>query len=120
MKAENEKYEWHGFLEEALLTKVKAKCDLDTLAFTTDIKELVFYSDRKGNDDERGGGCGRAGFTKDDFVWTSTNPNGLTVRDVVEAVYRLKGSKYDLYYELFSGIELLPDGRMRVNFNYGS
>jgi hypothetical protein len=51
-------------------------------------------------DDIRGGGsCSCLCLPNSDFVWTIHNPNGITVQNVVECVYRLKSSKYDVWYE---------------------
>ncbi len=82
------------------------------------------YSELTGNDDPRGGGCGNYKFRKEDFVWTIKNVNGITFGNLVECVYRLKGSKYDLWYEMYCGIILekeTDDGYLiEVRFDHGS
>ena len=85
---------------------------------------LYMYSDRTGNYDNRGGGCGEFGFTKDDFIWKIENKNGINLKDIVEGCYRLKGSKYDFWYELFCGLkeENIKDSTItyKIDFDYGS
>jgi hypothetical protein len=77
-----------------------------------------------GNPDVRGGGCFEYNFKQSDFVWEVNNPNGITLSNLVEGVYRMKGSKYDLWYELFCNIELINEDdnsyTIQVNFDYGS
>lgn len=76
-----------------------------------------------GNGDSRGGGCGKLNLKLSDFVWEKERIGGLTVRDLTQAVYRMKGSKYDWWYELYSDTEFMfEDGilNMKVNFDYGS
>ena len=65
----------------------------------------TFYSKDTGSKDVRGGGCGNQDFDEDDFVFEIDSPTGLTLKQVTEAVYRLKGSKYDYWYELFSWLK---------------
>lgn len=88
------------------------------------VQQLTVSSGGTGNDDTRGGGCGSQGFTKEDFVWTIDTPDGVTLGQLTEAVYRVKGSKYDWWYELFAGItkKSFNDGHLVVNvtFDYGS
>ena len=59
------------------------------------VPTLTGFSLRKGNTDNRGGGCGNMGIDVDDFEYSITNPTGVTLRNLTEIVYRLKGSKYD-------------------------
>lgn len=58
------------------------------------------------------------------FSWKTENPKGITLRDLTEAIYRMKGSKYDWWYELFGDITLLEeteDGyKIIASFDYGS
>jgi len=101
------------------------KYNWDSLVRDKNTKNLYIYSTDTGNDDTRGGGCGDAGFTEEDFIWETSNENGITLRDVVEGCYRLKGSKYDYWYELFGEIveEKSSDDstiRFKVSYGYGS
>lgn len=77
-----------------------------------------------GNEDELGGGCGNLGIPIDDFNYQIVNSGGITVRDIVECVYRMKGSKYDWWYELYGGIEDLDIDnehlQFTIRFEYGS
>lgn len=85
---------------------------------------LKVISKSTGNTDIRGGGCGEYKFKQSDFVWEVNNPNGITLSNLVEGVYRMKGSKYDLWYELFCNIELINEDEnsytIQANFGYGS
>lgn len=77
-----------------------------------------------GNSDTRGGGCGNIGIPLEEFTYTVENPTGITLRQVTEVVYRLKGSKYDWWYELYSGIteQSRVNGHLTIttDFGYGS
>ena len=84
---------------------------------------LKITTDEIGNDDSRGGGCGNLKLKLEEFVWTQSNPTGLTIRNLTEAVYRMKGSKYDWWYELYSGTTFeINENKlvMNVSFGYGS
>lgn len=98
--------------------------NLDSLAFGPEIKNLTVTSDQTGNNDSRGGGCGFLNLPVEDFAWTVTNPTGITLRNLTEAVYRLKGSKYDFWYELYSDISHVNTVgdhiHMKAEFGYGS
>ena len=87
------------------------------------ITKILFRSDQIGNKDNRGGGCGGCGFTVDDFRYEMTTNGQVTVRDLTEGVYRMKGSKYDYWYELYDGCIFTIDGdnlTVDVVFGYGS
>lgn len=96
----------------------------ESLAFGPEIKTLTITSNHTGNDDSRGGGCGHLKLSPEDFTWTETNPTGITLRNLTEAVYRLKGSKYDFWYELYSGISVVDTVGdhiyLKADFGYGS
>ncbi|ANB50680.1 hypothetical protein [Powai lake megavirus] len=100
------------------------KINLSTLILDANLKKITGYSKLTGNNDNRGGGCGDYHIPVEDFKYTITNENGITVRDILEIVYRLKGSKYDFWYELFSGINIKKQTdnyiKFKVNFDYGS
>lgn len=78
-----------------------------------------------GNSDSRGGGCGDLKITIKDFQWEIKHEDKeITLKDFTECVYRMKGSKYDWWYELFSGISLVDHHDKFLEFNtdfgYGS
>lgn len=56
--------------------------------------------------------------------WTKECPDGITWGDVMEGVMRVKGSKFDLWYELFCGAEVFlssPDTlQLDLRFDHGS
>ncbi len=85
---------------------------------------LFMTTPRTGNSDVRGGGCGDLGFKQEDFRWVIQNPSGVTLRQLTEAVYRMKGSKYDWWYELYGGLSLKEETEtsysLSVTFDYGS
>ena len=87
-------------------------------------KTLNFISEQYGNTDIRGGGCGiNNDFDTEDFEWTVSGDHGITLKQLGEAVYRLKGSKYDYWYELFSGLREFNENGEKgyvVEFDYGS
>ena len=87
-------------------------------------KKLTGYTTFNGNDDDRGGGCGNLGVPISEFEYTIHNDKGITLRDLTEIVYRLKGSKYDWWYELYTGFKCkqISDEEciIEINFNYGS
>lgn len=87
------------------------------------VTKLHVSSDGTGNTDNRGGGCGHLNLPVEDFQWDCENPNGITLRNLSEAVYRMKGSKYDYWYELFGGIQVDIKGDLatvKAGFGYGS
>lgn len=87
------------------------------------ISQMTYSSDQIGNTDNRGGGCGYAGFTTDDFVYNKNIDNVLTLKDVIDGCYRMKGSKYDYHYELFCDVTCDITGgtiRLEPSFDYGS
>lgn len=98
------------------------------LAFGPHITVLHMSTNSTGNDDTRGGGCGDMNIPTEEFKWTMKNPTGITFQNVVEAAYRMKGSKYDWWYELYSGITAekpKPDQApnelyLSMDFDYGS
>jgi hypothetical protein len=87
-------------------------------------RTLTLSSIFTGNDDTRGGGCGNLNLPVEDFIWTVQNDSGITLQNIVECVYRLKGSKYDWWYELFGGVIINKhkSGNLNgfVSFGYGS
>lgn len=91
-----------------------------------EMTKITMYSDRTGNDDIRGGGCGNSfiKFNVKDFTWTAENSDGITLKEIAECIYRIKGSKYDYWYERFAGISLKKkEGKhwtYFADFDYGS
>lgn len=105
---------------EKLIREWISSLTWDSVIFPN-IKSITAVSDNVGNN--RGGGCGDQGFTSEDFKYT-IKTDGVTLRQLTELVYRLKGSKYDWWYELFSGIseKQIDENSLTidVHFNYGS
>ena len=77
-----------------------------------------------GNTDNRGGGCGNLHIPLSEFKWDCTNPSGINIKDIAEGVYRMKGSKYDWWYEMFSDnskyIIKNDTVHFEIDFDYGS
>lgn len=88
------------------------------------ITKLHVWSEKTGNCDVRGGGCGDLWIPREDFQYKIDNPGGITARDIIECVYRLKGSKYDLWYEFYTGVlnfDIVDQKlKFQVRFDYGS
>lgn len=105
----------------------KPRTDWDFVPFPA-VTRLSVWSMDIGNDDKdvdhRGGGCGHLRLPVADFNYSIANPTGITAQNIAECVYRLKGSKYDLWYELFCKIKHLKfeDDELlfEVIFDYGS
>lgn len=91
-----------------------------------EMTKVTVYTDRIGNKDHRGGGCGNSfvKFDVEDFTWTAKKSDGITLKEMAECIYRIKGSKYDYWYELYGGILLKKtDGKhltYYADFGYGS
>lgn len=101
--------------------KYFADVNWDTVLFKQ--PNLVVTTNDVGNTDTRGGGCGDLNLPVSDFRWEITRPEGLTLRDVVEGLYRMKGSKYDWWYELMGAPEIRETDDtvfIEVDFDYGS
>lgn len=68
--------------------------------------------------------CDSLNLSKNKFHWSIVNCNGITLRNIIESIYRLKGSKYNYWTELFHCIYLKQiDNRtltIEVNFSYGN
>lgn len=100
----------------------------NTVIFNPATTHLQVYSMKNGNKDNRGGGCGYIEeLQREEFGYEIKNPGGITLKELTEAVYRMKGSKYDYWYEMYSGIEI--DGydeedpeyiTIEAKFDYGS
>jgi hypothetical protein len=96
----------------------------ESVIFGPTVTKLTLASNGIGNDDNRGGGCGFLGLPIDDFKYTIKNKSGITLRNLTEGVYRMKGSKYDWWYELYGYIDIeCLNGKhysVKANFGYGS
>lgn len=93
----------------------------DTVLFRE--KALSICSEQTGSSDRCGGGCGEMKIPLEEFQWATDCPDGVTVKNLTEAVYRMKGSKYDWWYELFSSITFRAAYdlvKCEVSFDYGS
>ena len=87
------------------------------------ITKIVAISDKEGNKDSRGGGCGCCEFNITEFIWEETFTNGVKLFDLASVIYRLKGSKYDWWYELYDHSKFIIIENtlfINVNFAYGS
>jgi len=97
--------------------------DWDTVIFPQ-ARRLTVTSSQTGNPDKRGGGCGNLELPVADFQWSVGCPGGVTLKHLTEGVYRMKGSKYDTWYELFCGLDISTDEDgdivAKCNFDYGS
>lgn len=98
--------------------------DWDICIDGKNITRATGKSYQNGNKDPRGGGCGWLNIPKKDFVYTIKNSKGITIRDITEIAYRLKGSKYDWWYESFSKLKVgkMENGHLEfvMEFDYGS
>lgn len=130
-----------GFLYGKKLLEMFAQ-DEDILLLDKRLVELQVINTSGINDDPRSHGSGE-GFDRakkisalDYKLWNKyggkyeiKNKNGITVKDLVTAVFFAKGSKFDIWYELFNDVERvkfrdLPKGKKRleltINFGFGS
>lgn len=86
--------------------------------------KLSITCNQTGSGDVRGGGCGYQCFPLEDFIWTVDTPGGVTLKQLVEGVYRMKGNKYDYHYELYHKIKKVSDDGIHLiilaEFGYGS
>lgn len=112
-------------LKRELANKIKPEIDGSDLTWDAKVwdgvTKLRVFSEKTGNRDICGGGCGDLDLSIEDFQWECENPNGITLRDLTEAIYRMKGSKYDYCHELFSYIyvDIKDDlATVEVDFSY--
>ncbi|CAN5798067.1 hypothetical protein BH23THE1_BH23THE1_34700 [soil metagenome] len=115
---------FHG-VEFSYDEKALQEVTWDTIAFDPAVTTLEVFSKQTGNTEVRGGGCGcRYTIPVEDFRYTITNKTGITLKNLVEGVYRMKGSKYDNWYESFSDIVVTQKSSSHVEveakFEYGS
>nr|QBK92214.1 MAG: hypothetical protein LCPAC304_05610 [Pithovirus LCPAC304] len=48
--------------------------------------------------------CENMQFLEKDFTWTVDTPQGITLRQLTEGAFRMKGSEYNWWHDLFSKI----------------
>lgn len=65
---------------------------LDWTTFIMPQFHLTAKTKQTGNTSPYGGGCGNLCIPRYDFEWTKECKAGITLKDLTEAVYRLKGS----------------------------
>jgi hypothetical protein len=108
-----------------IIDMVKEEWNWDTVVLPDTTKLTIRATKgRTGNQDIRGGGCGNMFISSDEFVYRIESEDGITLRDLTEAVYRMKGSKYDWWYELYSSLRVTNEEeghlQLEVEFDYGS
>ena len=95
----------------------------DSLVFAPNITTLTVFTQQTGSDDVRGGGCGDLEIPVQEFRYSIVNSTGITLKNLTEAVYRMKGSKYDWSYEELDKIKCTFNGDnvvVEAKFSYGS
>lgn len=89
-----------------------------------DVHTISIWTGCLGNDDARGGGPGELFWHEKKFTYEKKCENGATLFDLTECIYRMKGSKYDCWYELLQDIDnmTIENGvlKLEVDFDYGS
>ena len=108
-----------------IVDMVKEEWNWETVVLPDTTKLTIRTAKGKtGNSDTRGGGCGNMCIPSDEFVYTIESADGITLRDLTEAVYRMKGSKYDWWYELYTSLRVTKEDEghlhLEVDFDYGS
>jgi hypothetical protein len=103
--------------------KILNKLTWNSIVFPQKHLLLTVPDGQYGNSD-LGNGPGGLGFKAEDFTWEITTEDGISVRELVEGTYRLKGSKYTLWYELLTDVKIIeytPDKlHLEIHFDYGS
>lgn len=89
----------------------------DTVLFEQTMVEVFSMSNGNDSDDgHEGGSCKYLELPVDDFKYQIDNKKGITIKNIVEAVYRVKGSKYDLEHEIFDGLCLTKMTSKKLTF----
>ena len=70
------------------------------------LKSIKGESLQNGNSGRNGGGCGDLNLPVSDFNFSIERESGITIGDLTEVIYRLKGSKYDWFCERLSGFKI--------------
>lgn len=94
--------------------------DLDSVIIRG-ITRVYAINPRGSNVDPRSGGSHM--FNPEDYYWDQMIDNQLTLYDLASIAYRLKGSKYDWWYELYSSCKFYLDKSvlyMVLSFDHGS
>ena len=86
----------------------------DSLAFNPEDTVLEIFNQKTGNNDRHGGSCGYKNIPIEEFEYIIENEDGITIRDLTEAVYRMKGSKYDTVYEMFRKIKVREQDENKI------
>ena len=96
----------------------------DTPVFTG-VDKLHVFTNQNGNPTNIGGSCFRKKIPFTDYNFTVTgngSAKNITYRDFIGAIYRMKSSKYDYWYELFESSVLIEEdsGELscQVTFDY--
>ena len=86
------------------------------------VKQVICINGAGVNRDSRSGGAD----VKDEELHCrmAVAKNSVTLRDLTELIFRVKGSKFDLWYELYHGISTHIDDKgtlfIQANFGHGS
>ena len=96
----------------------------DTPVFTG-VDKLRVFTNQNGNPTNIGGSCFRKKIPFTDYNFTVTgdgSAKNITYRDFIGAIYRMKSSKYDYWYELFECCILIEEDSgylsCQVTFDY--
>ena len=86
------------------------------------VKQVICINGRGVNTDYR---SGSANVKNEDLrCRMMVSNNKVTIRELTELVYRIKGSKFDFYYELYEGISTHLDDKgtlfIEADFDHGS
>lgn len=80
-------------------------------------------SSKNGNLNKYGGGCGDLNIPVEEFDYSTYNPKYITLAQVAETIYRLKGSKYDWFCEFIDSVKIdkyMDILTYDINFKYKS
>jgi hypothetical protein len=78
-----------------LLLKAYLDETMNALLYDDQLTTITVRAASNGNTDNRDGGCGDLKIPLEEFTFTVNRKTGITIRDLVGACYRVKGSKYD-------------------------
>ena len=104
--------------EESLKEQIR-NLDWNT-TFDRDIKECSGSCPQNG--DARG--CGNLNIPVSEFQHAIRRETGVTIADIAEIVYRLKGNKYDWFHERLCNFDIIPEEeteekiKFQVKFKY--
>ena len=110
-------------VEEKFMDMFKRNETLKTISNLPDnVNRIVLINLSGGNTDSKGGGCGNI-FKDWEFYYEKDFTNQKTFLDFVKLIYRMKGSKYDTWYELYGSFEShISESTLyiAVSFGHGS